>query len=166
MSLPVSFVRRSTRGTSLAEVAVVMVVLGVILLVAVPSLARARARVEVAAARETFASAHSLARQIAAQYGRISRLHLDPARGRFWVTVDTSSGPGFGVLDTISDVTLDGGDLGGVKLEAAPRTFCFDPRGLATARGDCDLPNATLVFRSGAIADTITVSRIGRLLRR
>jgi Tfp pilus assembly protein FimT len=157
---------RSTRGISFAEVAVVLVVLGAVLLIALPSLARARARVEVAAARETFATLHALARQISVQYGRIARLHLDPAGGRAWVTVDTSTQPGFEVLDTISGIALAGGDIGGVQLEAAPRTFCFDPRGLATARGDCDLPNATLVFRSGAVADTITVSRLGRLLRR
>lgn len=157
---------RSTRGTSLAEVAVVLVVLGAALSIALPSLARARARVEVAAARESFATLHGLARQISVQYGRISRLHLDPAGGRAWVTVDTSSRAGVEVLDTISGVVLAGGEIGDVKLEAAPRTFCFDPRGLATARADCDLPNATLVFRSGAVADTITLSRLGRLLRR
>lgn len=157
---------RSTRGISLAEAAVVLVVLGAVLLIALPSLARARARVQVAAASENFATLHALARQISVQYGRISRLHLDPAGGRAWVTVDTSTQLGLEVLDTISGVTLAGGDIGGVQLEAGPRTFCFDPRGLATARGDCDLPNATLVFRSGAVADTITVSRLGRLLRR
>jgi Tfp pilus assembly protein FimT len=157
---------RSTTGTSLAEVAVVLVVLAVVLLIALPGLARVRARVAVTAARESFATVHSLARQISIQYGRIARLHLDPAGSRAWLTVDTSSQPGFPVLDTISGVAFAGGDIGGVRLEAAPRTFCFDPRGLATARGDCDLPNATVVFRSGAVVDTVTVSRLGRLLRR
>lgn len=158
---------RSTKGVSLAELAVVLVVLGVVLLIALPTLGRARARVEVIVARESFATLHALARQISVQYGRISRLHLDPGGGRAWVTVDTSSQTGIEVLDTIGSIALSGGEVGGgVQLEATPRTFCFDPRGLATARGDCDLPNATLVFRCGAIADTITVSRLGRLLRR
>ncbi|UCC82057.1 MAG: hypothetical protein JSW46_13760 [Gemmatimonadota bacterium] len=158
---------RSTKGVSLAEVAVVVVVVGIVLLVALPSLGRARARVEVMAARESFAALHALARQISAQYGRTSKLHLDPAGSRVWVTVDTSSQAGSEVLDTIGGIALNGGAVGrGVRLEGTPRTFCFDPRGLATARGDCDLPNATLVFRSGAVADTITVSRLGRVLRR
>jgi len=157
---------RSTRGTTLAELAVVLVVLGAVLLIALPGLARARARVEVALARERFATVHALARQISVQYGRIARLRLDPLGGRAWVTVDTSTRAGLAVLDTLGWVALAGREVGGVQLEAAPRTFCFDPRGLATARGDCDLPNATLVFRCGAVADTITVSRLGRLLRR
>ncbi len=68
-------------------------------------------------------------------------------------------------LDTLSAVVLDDA-FAGVAIEAHPRTFCFDPRGLATARADCDLPNATVIFRRSAIADTVTISRLGRLLRR
>jgi type II secretory pathway pseudopilin PulG len=157
---------RSTEGISLVEIAVVLVVLGAVLVIALPSLARARARVEVMAARENFTTLHALARQISAQYGRISRLHVDPGGGRVWVTVDTSSQAGSEVRDTIGEIWITGGEAGGVWLEGKPRTICFDPRGLATARGDCDLPNATLVFRCGAVADTITISRLGRVLRR
>ncbi|UCC73383.1 MAG: hypothetical protein JSV86_02115 [Gemmatimonadota bacterium] len=157
---------RSTRGTSLAEVVIVLVTLAALLLIAVPSLARARSRVELAAARQAFASAHAMARQIAAQYGRISRLHLDPGGRRFWVAVDTSSRIGVEALDTIIYVTLGGAGSSGVEVEAAPRTLCFDPRGLATSRGDCDLPNHTVVLRHGDLADTVTISRLGRLLRR
>lgn len=158
---------RSTEGVSLVEVAVVVVVLGIVLLIALPSLARTRARVGVMVARENFATLHALARQISIQYGRISKLHVDPGSGRVWVTVDTSRRAAVQVLDTIGEISVSGGEVGGgVRLEGAPRTICFDPRGLATARGDCDLPNATLVFRCGAVADTITVSRLGRVLRR
>ncbi|MEE9132712.1 MAG: GspH/FimT family pseudopilin [Gemmatimonadota bacterium] len=154
------------RGFSLAEVLLVVVVLGVLAAIAFPGLVRARARVDVAAAREAFASTHALARQVAAQYGRLCKLHLDPNGNRFWVTTDTSSVPGRQVLDTIRPLVNVGAQFGGVRVEARPATFCFDPRGLATARGDCDLPNATVVFRRGGVADTVTISRLGRLLRR
>ncbi len=156
----------SPRGMSLAEIAIVMVALGALLLIAVPPLARARDRVEVMAARESFSSAHALARQIAVQYGRVTRLRLDPAGGRFWVTADTSVRADAEILDTISVVVLSGAGSRGVSIEAAPRTFCFDGRGLPTARGACDLPNATIVFRRGGAADTVTVSRLGRVRRR
>jgi Tfp pilus assembly protein FimT len=154
------------RGFSLVETLVMIAILALMATIALPILGRARARVDVAAARDAFAASHSLARQVAAQYGRLSRLHLDPARNRFWVTADTSSRPGSSVLDTINPVIRVGERFGGVRLEARARTFCFEPGGLATARQDCDLPNATVVFRRGSIADSITISRLGRLLRR
>lgn len=158
---------RSKSGVSLVEAVIVLVVLGLVLLIALPSLARARARVELMVAGESFAALHALARQISVQYGRISRLHFDPAGGRAWVTVDTSSQGVWEVLDTVGQVVLGGAGVGaGVRLEGTPRTFCFDPRGLGTARADCDLPNGTLVFRCGTLADTMTISRLGRLLWR
>jgi type II secretory pathway pseudopilin PulG len=153
-------------GASLAELVVVVLVVGLLMVIAVPRLARARARMQVVAARRAFTAAHSLARLAAAQYGGLSRLHLDPETDRFWVTADTGSLSGIAVRDTLHPVVRVGRQFAGVTIEGSPRTFCFDPRGLATARGDCDLPNATLVFRRGGITDTVTISRLGRVLPR
>ncbi len=154
------------RGTSLVEVLVVLGALAALVLIAVPGLTRARAKVEVASARQAFAASHALARQIAAQYGRLSYLHVEPPTNRFWVTSDTGNSAGTVVLDTIGPIVQVDVRFAGVHLEGSTRTFCFDPRGHATARGNCDLPNATVVFRSGAAADTVTISRLGRLLKR
>ncbi len=153
-------------GFSLAEALFVATAIGLAALVAFPSLVRARARVDVAAAREAFAATHALARQVAAQYGRLCRLHLDPDDNRFWVTVDTAHMMGRGILDTVQPIVRVDEQFGGVQIDAAPHTFCFDARGLATARADCDLPNATIVFRRGGVADTVAISRLGRLYRR
>ncbi|MGD8698309.1 MAG: GspH/FimT family pseudopilin [Gemmatimonadales bacterium] len=153
-------------GFTLAEALLVTTAIGLVALIAFPSLVRARARVDVAAAREAFAATHSLARQVAAQYGRLCRLHLDPGDNRFWVTVDTSAIPGAAVLDTVQPVVRVAEQFGGVQIDAAPHTFCFDARGLATARADCDLPNATVVFRRGGVRETVSISRLGRLFLR
>jgi len=157
---------RAAGGFSLVETLIVIVILGVVLAIAFPRLVRARARIDVTAAREAFGSAHSLARQVAGQYGRLGKLHLDPNGNSFWITIDTSSIPGLQILDTIRPVVDIDGQFGGVRVDAKPKTFCFDPRGLPTARGACDLPNATIVFSRGRVADTVTISRLGRLLRR
>ena len=154
------------RGFSIPEALVVAVVIGLLAVIAFPLLSRARARVDVSAAREAFSASHSLARQVAGQYGRLCKLHLDPIENRFWVTVDTSTVPGLQRLDTVRHIVNVDEQFGGVRVESRQVTFCFDPRGLATARGDCDLPNATVVFRRGRVADTVTISRLGRLLRR
>ena len=158
--------RVTQAGFSLAEAVVVSAAIAVMALVALPGLFRARARADVAAAREAFAATHSLARQVASQYGRVCKLHLDPSGNRFWVTVDTGSAGVGSALDTVQPVVAVGERFGGVRIEAAPRTFCFDHRGLSTLRGDCGLPNATIVFRRGSISDTVTISRLGRVLRR
>jgi Tfp pilus assembly protein FimT len=150
----------------LAEALLTTAAIGLAALIAFPSLVRARARVDVAAAREAFAATHALAREVAAQYGRLCRLHLDPHGNRFWVTVDTAVVPGPEALDTVQPIVWVEEQFGGVQIDAAPHTFCFDARGLATARADCDLPNATVVFRRGDVADTVAVSRLGRLYRR
>jgi prepilin-type N-terminal cleavage/methylation domain-containing protein len=154
------------RGFSLFEIMLVIAAFAVLTAIAVPSLLTARARVDVAAAREAFATYHALGRQVAAQYGRLCRLHIDPRANRFWVTADTSSRTGVVVLDTVTPLVEVGEQFGGVRMEATARVLCFDPSGLATARGDCDLPNTTVVFRRGSIADTVTISRLGRVLRR
>ena len=154
------------QGASVLEMMLVIAVVGVLALIAVPRLAEMRARVSVAMARDAFAATHALARQVSGQYGGLSRLHLDPDENRFWVTVDTSSVPGVVALDTVRPVVDVAERFAGVTIDAAARVFCFDPRGLATARGDCNLANATLVFRNGDVADTVTTSRLGRLRRR
>lgn len=157
---------RATRGVSLIEAVLVIAVLSAAAFIAAPRLVEAHARAQVTAARRAFAAAHALARQVAAQYGAIGKLHLDANDHRFWVTVDTSAVPGLVVEDTVGPVTFVGGRFGGVKIQSSRRLLCFSPHGLGTARGECELPNATVIFRLGSVADTLVISRLGRVRRR
>ncbi|NIW38060.1 MAG: hypothetical protein GWN32_16705 [Gemmatimonadetes bacterium] len=147
------------------EALVVLVVLGVLVTLGYPAWAGFRVRLSVAAASDALAASHALGRQVAAQYGRLSRLHLDPVEDRFWVTIDTAAGWDTGREDTIGPVVHVRDEFDGVEIDGPARLICFDPRGVATPRGDCDLPNTTLVLRRGRVADTVTISRLGRLRR-
>lgn len=157
---------RRSEGLSLLETMVVIAMLGVMAVIALPSLVRARARLDVSAARGAFVSTHALARQVAAQYGSLSKLHLEAADDRFWVTVDTSSVPGREVQDTVGPVTHVGLQFGGVQFSSNRRLLCLHPYGLATAQRECELPNATVIFERRGVADTVTISRLGRVRRR
>lgn len=146
---------------------IVAIALGAALaLIALPPFMSARARAEVSAARRAFSSAHALARQVAAQYGALGKLQVDPAGQRFWVTVDTSTIPGLSIEDTVGPVTIVDDRFNGVQISSSRKLLCFNPFGLGTARGGCELPNATVIFSSGQVADTLTISRLGRVRKR
>lgn len=151
---------------TVVEMLLVILVIGFLALGLFPRLNKTRAQAHVRAARDAFASSHALARQVAAQYGRLARLHLDPAAGRFWITTDTSSAASPSRLDTVQSVVSVPELFAGVTVQGRAQVFCFDPSGVATARGDCDLPNATIIFRHAGVADTVAISRLGRLWKR
>lgn len=150
-------------GFSLVEMLLVVAVLGILAAITFPAVARTWARAEAEAARNAFVAGHSLARQVAGQYGGLGKLHLDTARNVFWVTVDTSTIPDLQAEDTIGPPVYVGDRFGGVRMRTGRRLLCFHPGGLGTAAGGCDLPNATIVFGRGSVAETLTVSRLGRV---
>ncbi len=158
--------RTRAKGLTLPELVLVLALVGLTAAIAYPPLARARARIDVRAAADLFAATHRLTRQVAVQYGRLARLHIDPSAGAYWLTVDTSAMPRRAVEDTIGPVVRTGSRFGGVRLESYRRLLCFDPRGLGTAAGTCELPNARLVFERAGVAETLTVSTAGGLRRR
>jgi Tfp pilus assembly protein FimT len=153
------------RGFSFVELVSIVAILALLALIALPALARSRARANVTAAKNAFAATLALARQSAVQYGRLARLHLDPEINAFWVTVDTGTFLNAPRIDTVGPLIGVTDRFGGVEIDATDVTICFDPRGLATPRADCDLPNTTIVFRRGNAVDTVTLSRLGRLRR-
>ncbi len=160
-------VKRPRRGFTLLEAVLVVVVLGLLRGIATPYLIEAHARAQLSAARTAFTASHGLARQVAEQYGRISKLHIDPIENSFWVTVDTTALPWGGTgEDTVEEVVHVGEVFAGVRIEANRGLLCYDPRGLGTAIEECELPNATIVLQSRSYTDSLTISRAGRLLHR
>lgn len=150
----------SHRGFTLIEMLIVLSVLGVILVIAIPRMADAYRRRAPRVAADRFTIAHSLARSTAVRYGRLAELHVDAGNVKFWVEVDTS---GTGVRDTAGLLH----DLGGgtLTMTSPVDTLCFDGRGMATARGSCDGPAATITFSMDGYGDTLTITALGKVLR-
>ncbi len=151
---------RAVSGFTLIEIAIVVVMTGILLMVALPPMARAyRSRLTQSGA-DRFVLTHSLARSVALQYGRIAELHIDAAAARFWVEVDSS---GTGVRDTVGFMHDLGSD--GLTVTSTRSIVCFDARGLATTRGPCQPADVTITFAVSGHVDTLTTTALGKVLR-
>ena len=133
---------------------IALVVFGILVLVVPPALDRGTSR----AARDELVFVHGLARTTAVQKARVAELHLEEDGPRFWIQVDTV---GTGVYDTVAVRDLAGEH---VAMTASRSVLCFDARGLATSRGGCDPPNATVIFSARGRSDTLRTSATGMIL--
>ncbi len=150
------------QGFSLAELMVVLILIGVAVAIVSPSIGRTFRRTGVRASVDEFASTHSLARSAAVRYGRLSELHIDATNGRFWVEVDTSS-TGTVFKDTVGVVKHL--DSNGVTISTSTDLLCFDARGLPSTSSPCDQPDAEIIFSSGSRVDTVSITALGRVMR-
>ncbi|MGD2154150.1 MAG: GspH/FimT family pseudopilin [Gemmatimonadales bacterium] len=148
-------------GFTIIELIIVLILSGIIVAVASPTLSTAFRRTAGRAAVDEFVSTHTLARSAAVRYGRTAELHIDASNARFWVEVDTASAGG--VKDTVGVVKYL--DSMGVGVSSDRAVLCFDSRGLPTTRGSCEAADATLVFSSPGEADTVQITALGRVLR-
>lgn len=148
-------------GFTITELMIVLVLGGIAVAIATPSLSTAFRRTGLRAATDEFVSTHALTRSAAVRHGRTAELHIDNSSGRFWVEVDT--GTTSVMKDTVGvlkDVTTKN-----VSLNSNRAVICFDSRGLPTTRGSCEAADATIIFSSGSRVDTVTVTALGRVLR-
>lgn len=137
----------SRLGTSLVELLVVLMVVAVLLGLATLRVASVIDRVAVRTARQEVASAFANARDLA-----VAR------RARVSVSIDTGAATirvrGQGVVLAERAV----GVLYGVALTATRDSMSYDPRGLGYGAA-----NLTLALQRGAAAETLLVSRLGRV---
>ena len=134
------------RGLTLLEMLVTLTLMAVVLAILLPSPRAARDRVAVTSASRELALLLAQAREVAVARGA-SAVHLDSAGAHARL-----SAPGSPVVEARL------GQLYGVRLTATRDSLAFDGRGLG--RGAANL---RVVLTRGHAADTITVSRLGRV---
>lgn len=134
------------RGWSSIELVVVLAIAGVLAAIAVPPMRRGVQRLAVRGAAADAKAAFSLARNLA-----IAR------SARVAVTIDAPHG----LLRVIArgDTTVRAvGEVHGVALEATRDSMAYSPLGLGFGGS-----NLRLILRRGPAAETLYVSRLGRV---
>lgn len=137
------------RGATLVEAAVVLSIAGVLLGVCVVPVRRLFDGIQVRNATAAVAGSLALARSAAVARSEFVQVALDAANARLTIT----SG-----ADTIAIESLRA--RFGVTLEASAALIRYSPLGHGWG-----LSNARVIARRGAAADTLTVSRLGRVRR-
>jgi len=139
------------RGATLPELTVVTLIIGVLASVVVPPVRRFLDQAAVRGASERYVAVHAVTRQSAILSGRLSRYVVDRGTNTLVLSLRTPEGR----WDTVRVVPL--GDL---RLTVSQPTVTFNPLGVGYGAS-----NTTVIFARGASAETVTVSRTGRLRR-
>jgi len=143
--------RCSTRGFSLVEAMVVVVIIGVLTLIIVPRIEPLVASRAVASARAGFTTLYSRARVAAVQNRRPATLTVD---GNMMSVVISLAGGGSQNIG--GAIRFD--STYGVTATASPTSVTIQPTGLITT----GLPFQLVLVRSNA-ADTVRITDLGKL---
>src|SRR5689334_11194371 len=140
--------RCSTRGFSLVEAMVVVVIIGVLTLILVPRIEPLVASRAVASARAGFTTLYARARVAAVQNRRQATITIDQNMMSFSLSGGTQNVGGAVRFDSTYRVTAT----------ASPTTVVIQPTGLVTT----GLPFQLILVRSNA-ADTVRITDLGKL---
>jgi Tfp pilus assembly protein FimT len=138
----------AVRGTTTVELLVVLVIVSLMLVLGLPRLRGILDRVAVRGAATDAMAAFATARHLAIRRGTRVAVTIDEARATIRVV-------------TRGDTTLRAlGEIHGVRLEATRDSMAYTPVGLGYGGS-----NLRLVLRRGRAAESVYVSRLGRVRR-
>ncbi len=136
-------------GVTLIELITSLTIVGIVATIAVPSIARARDRAAVHGATSALVSSLAEARHLATRWNRRTAIRMDTAGRR--VVVHAGA-------DTVHRLSL--GAVFGVSIAVTRDSIAYYPTGLGFGAA-----NARFIVSRGAGAETVTVSRAGRVKR-
>ena len=137
------------RGTTLIEIGVTISILGVMASLTFPRFSAYRDRIAVDAATSSTLSLLVTARHAALRRATLTAVHLDTSQA----VISVVSG-----IDTIEKRPLR--EVHGVSFSTTRDSIAFAPSGLGYGAA-----NTQIILRRGMAADTIAVSRLGRVRR-
>jgi len=147
----------SRSGFTAIEVIVVVVLVGVLSAVALPFLRTGPAKSGVRGAISAITSLHAIARNAAISRGRTAVLVIKAAAPATVLVVLRRSGSS--VVDTVGTVENLYARFT-VALTTTGDSVIFTPRGIGIGTS-----NTTVIATRGGVADTLTISGAGRLIR-
>lgn len=149
----------SRLGYSLAEVLIVISIIGIVTATAVPRLAKAKNQAQLTGAVTRFTRAVMTARQAAIQRGKTS--YFRHSNNKFWVIVDTTGNLSDSVIITAA---YDLSDEYGVTVTAPSgvTSIQYDPRGVST-----QTTKQVFAFKHtvSETVDSLCISRLGNTIR-
>lgn len=140
-------------GFTTIELAVTLSVIGVLLVIAIPRFLDLRDRAGAHGAASDVVSALTLARHVAIVRATRVAVRLDASTSRVMVEAARS-----GASDTLMDRPLTA--VHGAALTTTRDSVAYGPTGLGYGAA-----NTTIVLTRGQAAETVAVSRLGRVRR-
>jgi len=154
-------------GYTLIEMMFVISTMVIGLAIVGPPVAREHQHAQLRRATVQFEAAHSLARSVALEYGRVAALKINASERRFFIVMDTMVALGSSSTTLSPDRVM----FGGINrfytgtMESNRTLLCFNAHGLPTTVGRCEEPDALVVFRLDGLSRSLTYTSLGRLKR-
>ena len=150
--------RRDLRGFTLAEMMIVVVVIGAMLAFGLPRFKTSTIKADVRGAMDAVAALHALTKTSAIQRGRVTQLVMDRSNTTMVVVANKVTGAGVDTVGRVQNLF----SRFGVRFTTIPTrdTLIFTPRGIGTESSDTRI----VVGKSGFL-DTLLISSAGRIMR-
>ena len=151
-----------TRGFTLVETMVALVVVSIILLYGFPKIRILLIKNNVRGARSALLTAVQQAKTWAVTDGRTTTVRVDPTTGALWITASPRrpvlAGSDRDTVGSIRNLTT----VYGATVTAAQDTFTFDQRGLLTPIG---ASTQIIAMTKSGYRDSVMINGYGRITK-